>query len=197
MSPEAQLEVPGAFQDQSGNLLVLSNVALRSTDGGATFTQVMNSGVAANDLTQVSGAAQNPTDGSIIVGNIDHSGGSSTLIVWGTRDYGAQFSRLTSTSNISTAYQVKIASIENRVVLAITTQGISGESNLFTMHSEDGGSTWSPLSCLSDATSAGAHPTYTIGSVNMTTDPNTCSIALAYSIVDGNAHKGVYLKEFH
>lgn len=65
------------------------------------------------------------------------------------------------------------------------------------LESDDGGTTWSSVNNLIDATSGGAHPTYTFGSLNLSANPVNGSIVLAYSLVNGAVHEGVFLKEFY
>lgn len=185
----------GAFQDGAGTMLVFSSRALRSTDHGASFVEIMASGVAAQDLTGVSGACANPTDGSVLVSNLYQEGESWRLRVWGTQDLGASFAKLHEVA-IASPHRARMVAVQNRVVVAFTTGSAAGPSLLWTITSQDGGTTWSSPAVLVDATSIlGARPSFTLGDVSLTSSPSG-SIALQYSIVDGVTNRGVYLQEY-
>jgi hypothetical protein len=92
-------------------------------------------------------------------------------------------------------FRARIATFSNLMVAVVTVNGGAGESLLKEMHSFDYGATWSALTSLVDATSGG-HPTWTLGSVEMTTNTADGAVALAYSLVNGTTHQGAYLKEF-
>ena len=191
----------GAFQDTAGNVLVLFSGAFRSTDYGQNFTQMMNTYVDQNDLNGVIAASQNTTDNSIIIANTYYPGvsyGVYAMRVWGTKDYGATYASLVDIPLSSAPFHGAIVTIKNLVVLAVTTKNGSGlESNLSVMTSYDGGSTWSALTQIVDATSGGVNSNYTFGSLKLTANPNTGAAVLMYSLVNGAVRHGIYLKEFY
>jgi hypothetical protein len=192
----------GAFQDGSGHVFVMSSRTYRSTDYGQNFTQIQNSGVGQDDLNGVIAAAQNPTDNSIILANEYAAGGNYYLRIWGTRDYGATFSSMKDFLVGGQMFHGAMANIQNLVVLAVTTgttdlDGTALETGISIMTSYDGGVTWSALTSLVDATSGGAHPTYTIGSLKLTANPNNGRVVMLYSLLNGTTRQGIYLKEFY
>jgi hypothetical protein len=66
---------------------------------------------------------------------------------------------------------------------------------LGTMHSYDGGSTWTSPAQLVDAT-AGGNPGYTFGDIKLTANAANGSIALLYSLVSGTTPAGIHVMEF-
>jgi hypothetical protein len=189
----------GAYADSSGNVLALSHMAFRSTDHGASFARVMNTGDDTTGLGGVSGSCQNSADSSVILGNFSQASMASpwSFSIWGTRDLGATFSVLTTISNVGTAYRAALACVQNLIVAAYTIDGGGGESKLYTIVSSDGGATWSAPSLLVDATSGGTNPSYTFADISLTANTTSGSIALMYSLVDNLTPHGVYIKEFY
>lgn len=179
----------GAYSNGAGVFLAFSKIALKSTDGGATFSQIMNSGVSAEDLTGVLTTCKNPTDNSILVANYY----SGHIAVWGTQDFSTTVNKLTTFA--ATPMRGAMACIENLLVLAYT-KGPTYENYIDVVKSVDGGITWSAPVTVVDATSGGANPSYTIGSIGLAASASG-DMTLGYSVVSGTTHLGAYIKEFY
>lgn len=179
----------GAYSNGAGTFLAFSKIAVKSTDGGATFSQFMNSGTAANDLTGVLTSCKNPTDGSILVANYY----SGNIAIWGTQDFSTTITKLTTFA--ATPKRGAMACIDNLLVLAYTS-GPTYENYINVVKSVDGGATWSAPVTLIDVTNAGTNSSYTVGSLSLAAGPSG-EMTLGYSVVNGNAHQGAYIKEFY
>jgi hypothetical protein len=195
--------VTGAFQSNTGEVLVLSSLAFRSTDSGQNFTRIKNTDLEEYNLNGIIAASQNSTDGSIIIANVySPSYAVSRLKIWGTRDYGATFSSMADLPLGNQFFHGALAAHENLIVLAVATgttdlSGVAVDTGISVMTSYDGGVTWSTLTQLVDATSGGANPNYSLGSLKLTANPNTGAVVLMYSLMNGTTRQGIYLKEFY
>lgn len=179
----------GAYSNGAGTFLAFSKIAVKSTDGGATFSQIMNTGSGADDLTGVLTSCKNPTDGSILIANYY----SGNIAIWGTQDFSTTITKLTTFAG--TPKRGSMACIDNLLVLAYTS-GPTYENYINIVKSVDGGNTWSAPSTLIDVTNAGANPSYTVGSVNLAASASG-DMTLGYSVVSGTTHLGAYIKEFY
>ena len=186
----------GAYNDGAGKFLAFSKIALRSTDSAANFSQIMNSGTDANDLNGVIATCQNSADGSIVVANRYFASMSYKLALWGTQDFGSNFYKLNELSYGSEPKRGTMTCTKNLIIFAYTIDSGSGEKEIHYSKSADGGQTWSAAATLVDVTNANANPTYSVGSLALSSNTSG-TVVVTYSVVEGNTHRGVYVKEFY
>jgi hypothetical protein len=198
-SPEAVLPVSavngaqGAFTDGNGTVLALGTKAFRSTDSGASFTQVQNSGDLASDLTMLSGAAQNPYDGKVFAANVYAygAGSMSHSALWQTSDFGAQFTKLT-TVDASLIFRAKVAAAQNLVAMAWTEASAAAENEVWVTLSYDSGATWSAASKIVDFSGTSK----TIQELSLAASCGG-TLSLVYSLEESGVRKGAFLTELY
>jgi hypothetical protein len=178
-------DVQGAYADAKHHVLVLAADVFRSDDDGQTFAQLEPT-----ELTGIVAATRNDDDASVMLANQRAEGSRYALTLWGTRDLGASFSRLTTLTRGTSYGKVALAATQNRAVVAITTDQGHGDSLISVATSTDEGATWSDWNDLVDVTAAGDQ----LSTISLTAAASG-NIALVYSVEHDGTRKGVFLRE--
>jgi len=117
--------------------------------------------------------------------------GRYDLVLWGTRDLGAGFSKLGTFTRGSAFALASLAATKNAVMLAVTSDAGAQAEVVSAAVSYDEGSTWSSFADVADVSAGGGHLT----AVRLAASP-AGTISLVYSVESTGTRRGVFVADF-